>query len=151
MPKLPKVDSSSAPVGADRPMSDAAVRILIVDDDAMLRRLLTKAFTEIGYEVAVAGDGSEAVQVFRDFHPDVVLMDIIMPEREGIETTMELRLLDAEVPIIAMSGGGRVGPGEFLALAEALGATTSVTKPFTISQIRDVVDRVVKAPAAPPV
>jgi CheY-like chemotaxis protein len=127
-------------------MVDNALRILIVDDDAMLRQLLTKAFTNVSFEVAVAADGAAAIQVFRTFKPDVVLMDIIMPEREGVETIVELRTLDPNVPIIAMSGGGRVGPTEFLALAEALGATATVKKPFTISQIRDVVQRALNAP-----
>jgi CheY-like chemotaxis protein len=127
-------------------MVDSALRILIVDDDAMLRQLLTKAFTNVGFEVAVAADGAAATQVFRTFKPHVVLMDIIMPEREGVETIVEIRTLDADVPIVAMSGGGRVGPTEFLALAEALGATATVKKPFTISQIRDVVQQALNAP-----
>jgi DNA-binding response OmpR family regulator len=131
-------------------MSQHAPRILIVDDDALLRRLITKVFNDIGFEVEVAADGAAAIEAFRRFRPSVVLLDIIMPGREGLETTVDMRAIDPAVPIIAMSGGGRIGPNEFLAVAEALGATATIAKPFNTGQIRDLVNSVLQSSERPP-
>jgi len=125
-------------------MTPDAPRILIVDDDALLRRLIAKIFDDVGFQVEVAADGAAAVGAFRRFRPSVVLLDIIMPGREGLETTIDMRAIDPSVPIIAMSGGGRIGPNEFLALAEALGAAATIAKPFSSGQIRDLVGKVLQ-------
>src|SRR5918993_663597 len=98
-------------------------KILVVDDEVMLRRTLRNMLERAGHVVDEAGDGNQALSRFRTDKPDLILMDIIMPDREGVETVGELRRLDPDIPIIAMSGGGSTGTHLFLDLAMRLGAT----------------------------
>lgn len=114
--------------------------ILVVDDEALLRRTLKAALTKAGHEVHEAEDGNKAMQVFKAVNPDLVLIDIIMPDREGVETIGELRRSNAEVPIIAMSGGGSVGGTLFLDLATQLGATRTVNKPIRNADLLTLVN-----------
>jgi CheY-like chemotaxis protein len=104
--------------------------ILVIDDDAMVRQALIQVLENSGYEVHCASDGRQGLQAFRIRRPDLVISDIIMPEMEGIETIMEVRILSRDCPIIAISGGGRLGRADFLAVAKQLGATATLVKPF---------------------
>lgn len=104
--------------------------VLVVDDEPLMRRTLRTALERAGHEVEEAKDGNEALKKFSSLSPDLVLTDIVMPDREGVETIGQLRKLHADVPIIAMSGGGAVGGTLFLRLAEELGATRTFTKPI---------------------
>jgi YesN/AraC family two-component response regulator len=81
--------------------------------------------------VAEAEDGAKAMKIFQATRPDLVITDIIMPNREGVETIGEMRAIAPDLPIIAMSGGGSSRGGElFLELATQLGATRTLTKPI---------------------
>jgi len=104
--------------------------ILVIDDDAMVRQAPIRVLENSGYEVQCAPDGRQGLRAFRIRRPDLVISDIIMPEMEGIETIMELRILSRDCPIIAISGGGRLGKADFLAVAKKLGATATLNKPF---------------------
>jgi len=77
-------------------------RILVVDDNASLRRSLTELLTRSGYEVIQAADGSEAGRVWRAVEVDLVILDLFMPEKDGIETMVELRAFAPDIPIIVM-------------------------------------------------
>ena len=114
--------------------------ILVVDDEPALRRTLRAMLEKAGHTVMEAGDGDQAVAVFKERPVDLVLTDIIMPNREGIETLGALRRLDAEVPIIAMSGGGSKGGELFLTLASQLGATQTLAKPIRQADLVDAVE-----------
>jgi CheY-like chemotaxis protein len=104
--------------------------ILLIDDDALVRQSLTIVLEYAGYEVHCAADGRQGLAAFRERRPDLVISDIVMPEKEGIETIMELRILSHSCPIIAISGGGRFGRSDFLTVAKALGANATLSKPF---------------------
>lgn len=104
--------------------------ILLVDDDAALRRTLRAMLERAGYAVVEAGDGDQAMASFTADRPDLVLTDIIMPNREGVETIRDLRAHDPSVPIIAMSGGGQTGGDLFLKIAGRLGAAATLAKPI---------------------
>src|SRR5450432_3918998 len=104
--------------------------ILLIDDEALVRQTLTQVLENEGYEVHCAPEGREGLRAFHKRQPDLVISDIIMPEMEGIETIMELRILSRDCPIIAISGGGRLGKADFLAVAKKLGATATLNKPF---------------------
>lgn len=106
-------------------------RILLVDDDDLFRRMLALILTKLGYEVREARNGKEAIKLFDDSAPDVVLTDLIMPEKEGLETIAELRQSHPNVKIIAMSGGGRVSAFDHLRVAKAMGADQILAKPFS--------------------
>src|SRR5438105_9047079 len=105
-------------------------RILVVDDDADIRSMLETALQLAGHEVHVAPDGRQAIESYQRAPADVVVLDIFMPEKEGIETLLELRQRFANAKIIVMSGGGRLGTRDFLAHAAQLGAARTIAKPF---------------------
>lgn len=114
-------------------------RVLIIDDDVALRTTMRKILERAGHEVIEAGDGHEGLARFREEGADVVVTDLIMPEKEGIETILELREEARDVRILAVSGGGSMEPGVRLFDATALGADASLAKPFTIEQLREAV------------
>jgi len=114
-------------------------RILLVDDDAVFRETLHKTLVRAGYEVEDASGGTEALKAFRRQQRDLVITDIVMVDGEGLETIRTLRKLDAHVKIIAISGGGLGKAGDYLALADRLGATTVLAKPFSGPEVLAVV------------
>ena len=105
-------------------------RIIIIDDDVQIRVLLKEILQQEGYEVVDAPDGLEGVRLYRENPADLVITDIIMPEKEGLEIIRELRTDFPEVKIMAISGGGRIGPEPYLQIAERLGAKSILTKPI---------------------
>ena len=120
-------------------------RILLVDDDEVVRRLLGKILVHAQYEVEEAPNGAIALEAFRRRPHDLVITDIVMPEKEGLETLRELRQ-HRNVKVIAISGGG-LGPAEgYLEVARRLGATRIVMKPFSPEQILQVIADVLATP-----
>ncbi|MBC8366909.1 response regulator [bacterium] len=105
--------------------------ILIVDDDPQIRKVFRRILEAADYEVAEAADGKEGASKFRDWPPDLVLMDIFMPEQEGLETIRELRWDFPDVKIIAISGGGKSGRMEPLEAAQKFGAALALRKPIS--------------------
>lgn len=116
--------------------------ILLVDDDDAFRSMLHVTLESVGYEVREASNGKKAVDLYRKQPADLVVTDIVMPEQEGIQTLLELRKINPEVRIIAMSGGGRIGPDDYLTAAKILGAKQTLSKPFRQADFLDVVARV---------
>ena len=115
--------------------------ILIIDDDDALRATVRKVLERDGHSVREAADGAEGLEAIESDPPDLVITDLFMPEKEGIETILELRESHPDLRILAVSGGGRVGPGGPLSDAEALGADASLAKPFDVEELRGVVER----------
>ncbi|PKN78052.1 MAG: response regulator [Candidatus Cloacimonetes bacterium HGW-Cloacimonetes-1] len=105
-------------------------KILIIEDENSFRNVLEQMLRKAGYEIQSAEDGNCALTICDDFIPDLVLTDIIMPDKEGLETIQELIIRFPEIKIIAMSGGGRFGPDSYLPLAKKLGAKRTLQKPF---------------------
>src|SRR4051812_37978620 len=105
-------------------------RILLVDDDDQLRQFLQFTLTGMGHQVIEASNGEEALREF-ELHPfDIVVTDIVMPDKEGLETIAELKRKHPGVPIVAMSGGGEnAQPMDYLRMAKMLGATRLLAKP----------------------
>ncbi|MGA8831606.1 MAG: response regulator [Desulfomonilaceae bacterium] len=108
-------------------------RILVVDDEAPVRGLLRRAFETNGYNVVEASNGFEAIRIFREGEIDLVITEIIMPDKEGLESIMDLKKLDQDVKIIAMSGGGRLDPNFYLQLASKFGAQRVFQKPLSVT------------------
>lgn len=113
----------------------AASSIMIVDDDDEFRETLHDMFVEEGYDVTVARNGQEAVDRFSEKPVDIVITDILMPEKEGIETIFELRREYGLKNIIAMSGGGRTGNAQFLETAKRLGVSQVFQKPIDLDEL----------------
>jgi len=110
-------------------------RILVIDDEADLRAILRQILERAGYEVVLASNGKEGIRHFSEMPADLVITDIVMPEKEGIETIMDLKRNFSGVKIIAVSGGGSVGPEKYLSLARALGASRTFDKPFSMKEL----------------
>ena len=124
----------------------SALSILMVDDNTQLRELLGGALTKIGYEVTSASNGAEAFKAISLNRYDVVLTDMLMPERDGIEVIGELRRLQPEARIVAMSGGGRGSRDHYLQTAKGLGAHAVLGKPFSMSELTAALDSVMIKP-----
>jgi DNA-binding NtrC family response regulator len=119
-------------------------RILIIDDDDQVRKMLRLTLNAAGFDVVEAQDGKIAMKLFhQDPLVDLVITDLIMPEKEGIETIIELKRDFPKVPIIAISGGGRIDPDDYLVLAKKLGAKITLEKPFCRKDIIDAVNQLI--------
>ena len=105
--------------------------ILIVDDDSLMRNALHKTLVRAGYEVEDASGGTAALHAYRRQPRDLVITDIVMANGEGLDTIRALRKLDADVKIIAISGGGAGQPDDYLNLAAKFGAARVLAKPFS--------------------
>jgi YesN/AraC family two-component response regulator len=126
------IPSLPCPVATHQQEKPIVACILIIDDEAQPRRMLQQALTWAGYEVVEARDGNEGLQGFRATPTDIIITDILMPEKEGLETIIDLWREFPRVKIIAMSGGGRTGNLNFLDVARRLGAQHTLEKPFDL-------------------
>ena len=104
--------------------------ILIVDDDDGIRKYLRRILEVHGYAVLEASDGNAAIERYVEREPDLVVLDILMPGKDGIETLFELKKINKHIKIIIISGGGRIGPDNYLAIAETVGVCAALKKPF---------------------
>jgi DNA-binding response OmpR family regulator len=122
-------------------------RILVIEDEPSIRALYLAILRDAGHEAAEAPDGAVGVRLFRENPADVVITDIIMPEKEGIEVIMELRRDFPDVKIIAVSGGGKVTTTETcLRLAKSLGAVLTIAKPVSPKELLTAVGEVLDVP-----
>lgn len=115
-------------------------RVLLIDDDELVRSMLDRHLARSGHEVVLAENGRIGLDAFRNGSFDIVVTDIIMPDTEGIETIISLRQMSPTIPIVAISGGGRQSPIGFLAPAKQLGASAVLQKPFTPRQLSALID-----------
>jgi CheY-like chemotaxis protein len=105
-------------------------KILVFDDEPSILLMIKKMLEKSGHEVDIALNGKEGMTLFEKNKPDLLITDIIMPEKEGLETIFELRRKYPDLKIIAISGGGRIGPDGYLPGAKLLGANAVFTKPL---------------------
>lgn len=118
--------------------------ILLIDDDDMFRDVLATALTQAGHVVKQAANGAEGLRLFRQEPPDLVITDIVMPEKEGLGTIMELRQSHPHARVIAMSGGLAHDPKLYLHMAEKFGASAVLAKPFHLTELLTAVDAALK-------
>lgn len=123
-------------------MSYNIKRILIIDDDEDFRSYVCDLLTTRGHKVFAAANGKKGVDTINKEEIDIILVDMIMPEREGVETIMEVRLTHPDIKIIAMSGAVR--HDTYLRLAEGLGADITLSKPFKKEDVLNAIDVVCK-------
>ena len=120
-------------------------KILVIDDEVLVRQTLARILAGSGYQVIDAKDGNDGIEAVRRERPDLVITDILMPEKEGLETIMELRRESPATKIIAISGGGDTGNLEYLQAARRLGACDALAKPFgaheLLQHVRACLDR----------
>ena len=126
-----------------------ATRILLVDDDRFFAKLTAAMLAPA--DVHIAKNGAEGLAMMKREPFDLLITDLLMPEKDGIETIVEIRRENERLPILAISGGGKYGArDELLRMAQRLGATAT-QKPFTREQLIAVVDQCLAArPEVPP-
>jgi len=120
-------------------------RILIIDDDPDMRSLLEHTLKSSGHEIEMAADGKEGLMLYDAKRPDIVITDLYMPTKGGLETIIELRRRSPQVPIIALSGTGAAE--KMLAIAQKFGAFAIIHKPFTAEELERVVRKAIGAAA----
>lgn len=111
------------------------IRILVIDDDIKIREMLKQCLERAGYEVLVAPDGKAALTLHSANPVDLIITDIVMPEKDGLEIIVELPRRFPAVKVIAISGGGKIGADEYLNVAKVLGATRTFSKPFELREL----------------
>ncbi len=111
--------------------------ILVVDDEAPVRNLLKDVLGKEGYTVFTAETGVEASTLYHSNDIDLIITDLVMPEKGGIDLIMELKKQDPDLKVIAISGGGgTTGRFDYLPIAKLVGATEIIAKPFQVTEIR---------------
>ncbi len=123
-------------------MNDTMVRrILVIDDEIFIRDLLRDFFSKLNFVVVTAADGNAGIAEYRQSTFDVVLIDLKMPGKSGIETLRELHQIQASTPMIVMTGYPTIDSS---IAALRLGASDYIIKPFKLQELKEVVDRVIK-------
>ena len=122
--------------------------ILIIDDEPQIRSMLKLMLERDGYEVAEAPDGIEGIRVYRQKPADLVITDLIMPNKDGIGMIIDLKKEFPNVKIIAMSGGGLNKPEGYLKGAKKLGAACTLTKPIDRDEMLRTIKDVLQSPSS---
>ena len=117
--------------------------ILVVDDDPGIRRSLERVLHSRGHRTLLAVDGGEGLRVWREHGADLVMLDIHMPDTDGIEVLVQLRGSAPGLPVIVMSGGDQTSRLDLLADAKLLGAWAVLRKPYTLDEVLGLVTRAV--------
>jgi len=124
-------------------------RILIIDDEPQIRSMLKLMLEREGYEVVEAPDGVEGIKVYRQNPADLIITDLIMPNKDGIGMIIDLKKEFPDVNIIAMSGGGLNKPDGYLKGAKKLGAACTLTKPIDREEMLKAVREILKESPSP--
>lgn len=109
--------------------------ILVIDDEEPIRTLLRNVLEAEGYSVCMAQNGQQALRLFDKYHADLIITDVFMPEWDGLEVIAKMRLRRPELPVIAISGGGRMDKRDVLHIAQALGAACVMPKPIELDDL----------------
>ena len=120
-------------------------RILVIDDDVQIQEMLKQMLERAGYEVVLAPNGKVAIKIYSEEPADLIITDLIMPEMEGIETIRKFKRDFPDVAIIAMSGGGRIGPDSYLGMVKKFGVKYTFVKPIKredlLGAIREILNQ----------
>jgi CheY-like chemotaxis protein len=117
-------------------------RILLIDDEDPVREVTRAMLERLGHVVVEAGEGNAGMRQLRSGEFDLVVTDLVMPGKEGLETIQEIRRDFPDVPVVAVSAGGYVGPHTYLAVARRMGANATLTKPFSEDDLKGALKQV---------
>ncbi|MDD4157379.1 MAG: response regulator [Candidatus Cloacimonetes bacterium] len=115
-------------------------KILIVDDEKQINNILSR-YLRKNYQVSISENGLQALSILKKETFNLIIMDVIMPEKEGIETLIEIKNTYPNIKIIMMSGGGKIGPQSYLKIAKAVGADEVIEKPFELSDLHNIIKK----------
>jgi len=114
--------------------------VMVVDDEVAVRNLIKEVLSDSGHDIVEAANGEEACEIINEITIDLVVTDLVMPEKSGLELIMDLAENYPDLPVIAISGGGGItGRFDYLPIAKLIGAKQIVNKPFKIDEIRKLV------------
>lgn len=116
-------------------------KILIIEDDTVIRENLSEILQLNNYEVLAIDNALEIINIVKDFRPDILITDILMPDKDGIEIIMEIRKKYPHIFLIAISGGGRINSESYLNTAKYLGADATLQKPFSHVQLLNIIKK----------
>lgn len=114
-------------------------KILVIDDDASIRKFLLTLLKKNGFDAIEAGDGRQGLNVFKAEGADLIITDLVMPDKEGLETIKDIKDTNPDIPVIAISGGGLIDPETYLLLAKNLGAAYTFSKPLDRNKLVEAV------------
>ncbi|EDP64153.1 response regulator receiver protein [alpha proteobacterium BAL199] len=117
--------------------------ILVIDDNEDLRAVIRRTLEAVGHQVLDAQDGRQGLKLLQQHAPQVMITDILMPTKEGLETIREAKALKPQLAIIAMSGGGSMDSRDLLRIAQEFGADIILEKPFRSATVRQAVEALV--------
>jgi len=117
--------------------------ILIVENDTELKEMISAALVRRKFTVIEASNGKEAIAHFKPLVTDIVITNIIMPEEDGLGVIRKLKALKPKLKVIAMSGGGKASPRNYLSVAKVLGANATIAKPFQINDLISIVENLI--------
>ncbi len=118
-------------------------KIIIIDDEPYILLMLKKMLERAGHEVDLASNGKQGMEIFEKENADLVITDIIMPDKEGLEIILEMKKQRPDLKIIAISGGGRISPESYLECATHFGASRVFQKPFKQKELVSAVNELI--------
>ena len=119
------------------------IRLLIIDDDIIMREIIKDSLSEYPILIDEAVNGVEGLKKIRENKYDVVLTDIIMPEKEGLELIMDIKSFPVNIKIIATTSGGSIAADEYLEMATGLGADAVIAKPFSEVKLVEIINQLI--------
>lgn len=120
------------------------VTILVVDDELAVREMVAAMVEPSGHAVIMAGNGDEALAVCGESPVDLIITDIVMPKKNGIDLIMAVKKQFPQLPVIAISGGGGLeGRYDYLEIAKLVGANNILRKPFPMELLRSTIDNII--------
>ncbi|MDD9900552.1 MAG: response regulator [Alphaproteobacteria bacterium] len=126
-------------------ISENKPTVLIIDDDELIRLSVTNVLKKNGLTALQAENGHVGVEIFKRDNPAIVITDMLMPDKEGLETISEIRALSPKAKIIAISGGGNTQNMSFLQLAQKIGADKIISKPLKPSDLMAAIKDLLQA------
>lgn len=122
------------------PETTPSYDVLVIDDDPGVRSVIRRFLERSGHVCRDAADGNLGLAMLRSHPADLIIVDMLMPEKEGAETIREIRSDWPGIPVIAMSGGGAISADDCLRIARALGANKAIRKPFDMKDLQTAID-----------
>ena len=122
------------------------MNILIIDDDTFLRETMCELLKQRKHIVSTAANGSEGLDILKMNSFDLVITDILMPEKDGIEIINEIKMFYPKTKILAMSAGGRISSVDYLNIAKHFGAEGILAKPFSANALFEKITEITQAP-----
>ncbi len=121
------------------------MKVLVIDDDKLVRIMCKNILSKEGHTVIEAINGNDGLRLFKAESPDITITDMLMPDKEGLETISDIKKINKNAKIIAMSSGGNTLNMSFLKLAQQIGADSLLKKPFKPSELLATMQLVIKA------